>query len=423
MNIRYRRLVFSLLLVPVVLIGLEVSLRLIRPDSLSYYRNVKLLHVYNPDYRVGLAPDADLYIKHHRGLWEGRFTTNSLGYRGSPEPDLHRRHLACLGDSIVMGFGVSDDETFCSQLNGITLSNESYQAFNLGVDAFGSYGYLKRLEEASDATKLDLVLLFVSPNDFLMPESLRGAGVLPDDEADALRQNTGGSDFWFHVQFEATRVSYALMALKLAVEQLRIKRIETQQGFRDELTRMGLTEAGKSNSFFAYIRSVFYRFPKRECDHSAASQSQTVPAQCPAAKLPRSCKTRETPRESLAPLPEITQRSYQAMIDLSKRKGFALVPVMLPLELETLQCGMAGKYNAQFDYALRMAEFFRKRGVTVLDLRRYMPDLCHETVETKHGRRPPGIFDLIIPGDGHFTARGNRWVSRSLRTELERVYR
>src|SRR5262245_47548932 len=119
-----------------IAISTEVLLRLFDPSSLQYYRRLKLLHGYDERYFVNLTPGADFYLRHPAHLWEGRFTTNSLGYRGSPEPDASPKIL-CLGDSIVMGFGVSDEDTFCAGLDGALIGKTKYRSMNLGVDAFG----------------------------------------------------------------------------------------------------------------------------------------------------------------------------------------------------------------------------------------------------------------------------------------------
>ncbi len=421
--------------VPVaVLLTVEFALRLFQPPALQYYRNVKLLHVYHPTYLVGLPPSVSLYVKHHAGLWEGQFTTNSLGYRASPEPDRTRPQLACLGDSIVMGFGVSDADTFCSRLNEIEISGQRYQAMNLGVDSFGSLGSAQRLEESLAKLNLKLALFFPSPNDFEMPEELRALGEVPDDDKESLREANPGGQTLFRIQFEATRISYALHALKLAFEQLRIRRVETAAGIREELRAAGLMARpdGRREDPGAYFTGAFYRSPKppqcvngrpvrlRHADHGDPGTFRT--RYCPVPPLAGTvCLDREPDARSLKPLPTTTTSAYDRMIETTRARGVRLVVVLLPIENEVLQCTQNGKYSRNFDFALRVKAYFERRNVEVLDLRPYVMEMCGEPVPEARGLRPSRVEDYFIPMDGHFTVLGNRWAAEALRRELRRL--
>lgn len=152
-----RALVFFIL----VLVGTEILLNVLKSPSLQFYRDQKLLHRYNPVYYVDLATNKDIFIRHFAGKWEGRFRTNSLGMRGLEEPDSTKPQLACLGDSLVMGFGVSDEDTFCHQLNGIELKGGARQTLNLAVDAYGSLGALRRLQDMAPKLKNLKEVLFL----------------------------------------------------------------------------------------------------------------------------------------------------------------------------------------------------------------------------------------------------------------------
>ena len=416
------------------LLTVEIGLRLFQPPALQYYRNVKLLHAYNEDYLVGLPPNADIYIRHYAGLWEGRFTTNSLGYRASPEPDRSRPQLACLGDSIVMGFGVTDSDTFCHGLNGVSLGGQSYQAMNLGVDAFGSLGSAKRLAEAAPLLNLKIALFFPSPNDFEMPEPLRALGQLPDDEKDALREGDREGQLLFRLQFEATRISYALHALKLASEQLKIRRVETGRAISEELQASGITanDQGVRKSPLRYVSSAFYRgaaqpacrdgvpVAARAIDYG--DQAEWRSRYCPPPLWGGTRCSRSEPRaDLLKPLPESTRRAYRRMIETADRHHMRLIIVLLPIENEVLQCTQRGLYSRHFDFALRVKRFFEKERATVLDLRPYVPEMCGEPIREREGLRPSRVQDYFIPADGHFTIMGNRWAARSIRRELSRL--
>ncbi|MDH5655944.1 MAG: lipase [Spirochaetia bacterium] len=396
-------------------------LRLIDPSSLSYYRKIKLLHVYHPEYYVGLKPDTDMFIRHHSGLWEGRFTTNSMGFRASPEVNLERPHLACLGDSLVMGFGVSDHQTFCSLLNGIEINGESYQAFNLGVDAFGSLGYLNRLREVSEQMKLDTVLLFVSANDFNMVPELRAVGELSDDEKDEIRSKDPAYRTKFRLQFEATRLSYLLMALKLSYGHLQVKRIQFQNSIMEELKSSGLIKSDKKDAgLMHYLIHSFYRFPKE--NQCVINQTRPPALQCPW-EIPsgEKCYDMSAPEMNLPELPEITANAYEEMIQLSRKKGFRLIPVMFPVHASAMYCLMNDRQSPEYRFAFQMRNFFEKRGIQVMDLSPYVKKICNVDFDFPHkGTRPPQMWDILIQGDGHLTRAGNEWAAKALIYELKR---
>jgi hypothetical protein len=426
--------------------GLEISLRLFQPSSLDYYRKLKNLHVYHPDYLVGLDPGADYYLRHNNGLWEGRFKINELGYRGSVEPGVGEAVLGCLGDSLVMGFGVSDEDTFCRRLDGITLAGTRFRTQNLGVDAFGSQGYVARLDEAIDEKlpELKTVLLFISPNDFTLPQELRDRGIVSDDETDALREANPEFKQAFRLQFMITRYSFALHAASVARHQLRIRRASMQKNLRRELVESGILEyrpaidgaiPADHLGFRNYLERSFYRPPPPPlcAVDPGAPGAATDAADAPAISVRHACPTpvpsqvrceaRPPADADLEPLPEITRAAYERMIQKTRQAGVRLIVVFLPVQMETLHCELNGKYSRFFGHALRAEKYFRTRGVQTIDLRKYIPEMCGEELmhadgtPTKYSR----VTDYIIQGDGHLTVAGNRWAARGLERELKRL--
>lgn len=259
---RAAQIAWPLLVLVLVLCGAEAALRILKPATLQYYRDMKLLHRYHPDYQVALAPNADVYVKHHAGLWQGRFTTNSKGMRGTNEIDPGADYIACLGDSLVFALGVSDQDTFCKRLDGIEIRGKRYRTANFGVDAYGSLEYALRLEDmAASVPGLKKVLLFVSPNDFSMPPALEAQGILPDDvTAEKKRSN---QDFLtaFRIQFQLTEISYLLQAAKLAFEQQRVQIPANMADYKRELIRAGVVSpepgAGEPEGIRKYLGTVF----------------------------------------------------------------------------------------------------------------------------------------------------------------------
>ncbi|MCB1191977.1 MAG: lipase [Leptospiraceae bacterium] len=433
-----KKFVFFLLFLAFVLIGTELSLRFLKPKTLQYYRDVKILHGYHPEYGITLAPNVDIYVRHYADLWEGKFTTNSLGHRGTPEPVPNKPKIACLGDSIVMGFGVSDEDTFCRLLDGTVIKGEPRQSINLGVDAYGSMGSAKRLMEmAPKLPNLKEVLFFVSPNDFTIPESLREQGVLPDDETDALRENDKEFKRNFYIQFELTRISYLLQALKLAWEQLSLQLIGAFLSMQKELQLMGILhseEVGDANIFSYFVSSFFHPPPKSVCMNGQLQNTKAKPSPqnmsqedykamyCPE-PVPNSYKCEDSPPSSdkdLPPLPEITIRAYNLMIETAKKYNFELIIVFLPIQIEEIYCYTNGKYHPLGDYAIRAGAFFKKHSIRIIDILPYTKEMCGNKIKLPSGQEKySGIKDYSIPGDGHLTEIGNKWLTRALKRELE----
>ncbi|MCB1320485.1 MAG: lipase, partial [Leptospiraceae bacterium] len=360
---------------------LELSLRFFQPAALDYERNLKLLHVYHPEYLVGLEPHADYYIRHNQGLWEGHFTTNSLGYRGSREPVENVPQIGCLGDSLVMGFGVSDEDTFCNLLNGIKINGTTYQTQNLGVDAFGTRGYYYRLKEATERLPdLRIVLFFPSPNDFVIPESLRQRGILPDDEVDRNREQNPESFRQFKYSFQLTRYSVLLHSGRLAVAKLNVRRRTIWSDIWRDLYQIGLynPEDGpvlypqipvERRGLFPYLREAFYNPPPRpDCNASTGNGEQYVGCPDP---IPHNvtCLPNETTLSDLEPLPEYTRAYYDRMIAAARSANVRLVMVMMPVQNETLYCEMNGQYSPFFDFSRRAGAYFKRQNVPVLDMR------------------------------------------------------
>lgn len=408
----------------VALLGTEAALRLLKPATLQYYRDMKLLHRYHPEYQVALAPNADVYVKHHAGLWQGRFTTNSLGMRGTAEIDPESDYIACLGDSLVFALGVSDEATFCRRLDGAVIGGKKFKAANFCVDAYGSYEYALRLEDmAPSLPRLKKVLLFVSPNDYTVPPALEKQGVLPDDVITEKKRNNTEYLRAFRIQFQLTELSYLLQAAKLAFEQQRVQVPANLADYRRELVRAGLAEPGsdlpKPEGLKGYLGTVFYRFPPGpDCSgkQAAVTCPEPVPehVQCTDAKSVEILASRE--------LPPVTREAYDRMISYAREKKFELIPVILPMQIEEIHCNQHGLSHPLRHYALQAKRYFAARNIRVIDLLPETRQMCGETLTDEIGRKfSSRVRDYFIPGDGHLTIDGNAWASRSIQNSLERM--
>ncbi|RHX89664.1 LA_2490 family SGNH/GDSL-type esterase [Leptospira stimsonii] len=428
----------------IIFLGTEILLNVLQAPSLQYYRDQKVLHRYNPIYYVDLAPNRDIYIRHFAGKWEGRFRTNSLGMRGLEEPDPEKPKLACLGDSLVMGFGVGDEDTFCNQLNGIELKGGARQTMNLAVDAYGSLGALRRLKDMAPKLKnLKEVLFFVSANDFTIPEELRNKGMLSDDEVDEIRDQDPSFNRNFQIQFELSRASYTLQALKLALEQLKVQYAFTSSKLRSEWNSTGLSPGSTSDQTLSrYMKDSFFRTPpKEDCGSDSSSKRLekknvvvTIPTPettskeeykkqfCPE-PIPDyfTCQDREPSLDSLQELPKITRKAYDEMVEYTRSQGIRLVVVLMPIQVEEIFCRNRGKYHPLENYALRAASYFEKKGIPTLKLRKETSEMCGEVIYTPRGKKFSGIRDYFIPEDGHLTVPGNNWAKRAVVKQLKEL--
>ncbi|PKA25603.1 LA_2490 family SGNH/GDSL-type esterase [Leptospira meyeri] len=394
---------------PLALLSLELILRISNPPALRYYRDVKLLHAYHPEYGVTLEPNESRFVRHYADLWQGQFTTNSLGLRGKEEPIPKKPKLVCLGDSLVMGFGVSDEDTFCSRLGGLAENGLSFQSLNLGVDAYGSLGSYKRLKDMSGKIdNIHTVLFFISPNDFTMPNELRAQGILPDDENDALHENDPVWKKNFRIQFELTRISYLLQALKLAYEQTKVKFAQTKYIISADTNLL-------TSSPVVYLRETFIiPIKQQKCEEKDEFICPT-----PLQNLNVVCSDSPVDPDSLEPLPETTTRAYDLMINLSKEKGYKFVPVFLPMQIEEVYCRQVGKYNALGGYATRAKKYLESKGIQTLDILPYTDKMCGREFTQNGKTKKAGIQDYYIPGDGHLTKLGNLWAAESIADALK----
>lgn len=405
----FRRLGFLILFSLSSFLFLELFLNFANPPALRYYRDVKLLHAYHPEYGVTLAPNENRFVRHYADLWQGQFTTNSLGLRGKEEPNPNLPKLVCLGDSMVMGFGVSDEDTFCSLLNGIQIKGKTYQSLNFGVDAYGSLGSYKRLLDMSEKiSDIQEVLFFVSPNDFTMPEELRAQGILPDDESDALHENDLVWKKNFKTQFELTRVSFLIHALKLAYEQTKVKLLITKYSIQTDLSLLFEQPT-------RYFYDTFFVTTKKESCNSIESSFE-CPGPVPGLHI--TCTDKPDEPSSLPPLGETTTRAYDSMIALANKKGMRLTPVFLPMQIEEVYCRQLGKFNSLGNYATRAKLYFESKGVKTIDLLPSTDKMCGRSFVTKGIEKKAVIQDYYIPGDGHLTKIGNLWAKESIVKEL-----
>lgn len=148
----------------------EIGARIIFPAPPDPTRQPQLGYVYDPEIRYVYGPGDKGWID------DGFVTINSQGYRGRevqvPKPP-GRFRIVTIGDSLTMGWGVNDEETFTARLD--QLVHQASPPLNVDVANLGVGGYNTRqevtfLERNLSRLQPDLVLVGFYTND--VPDSL-----------------------------------------------------------------------------------------------------------------------------------------------------------------------------------------------------------------------------------------------------------
>lgn len=128
----------------------------------------------HPDSRIifELVPDMDVVF------CGARVTTNSRGFRGperSPEPDPGVVRIVAIGDSVLFGWGVGDDETWLAVLERRLSERPGgcrYETINTGVPGYNTVMEVSVLETKGLAFRPDIVLIDYVGNDLDLPNFL-----------------------------------------------------------------------------------------------------------------------------------------------------------------------------------------------------------------------------------------------------------
>ena len=97
------------------------------------------------------------------------FSTNAQGFRGRTDyapakpPGTYR--VIVLGDSVALGHGVEDDETFSAVAERELRTVRPVEVINMGVSGFGTAEELIQLDQIGWSYRPDLVVLTYFPND------------------------------------------------------------------------------------------------------------------------------------------------------------------------------------------------------------------------------------------------------------------
>ncbi|MEM7181914.1 MAG: hypothetical protein AAF518_13440, partial [Spirochaetota bacterium] len=378
-----------------VFFTIEFSLRILRPDALDFYFLQKQYHTFEPTYFVDLEANADVTVKHFRDFFTMRFTTNEMGFRGSPKVNNSLPQIACIGDSITMGFGVDDKETFCSRLDSYKDSQgQEYQSLNMGVDAYGPTAIAEKLEKFVDKLNIKLLYYLPSPGDDI------DDAIFQARREDRIKYNT------FKWQFLSTKHSYAMMGLRITQEQLVYRFRETFVWPYEKLLRSKKChlQADKNSCSDVYRWPGWKRYIQEEFTFTKGptlKELQTTSVGL-VGGIEKACKDKpDTSAKNVSP--KILQ-AIDRIRSITEKHGIRLVLLATPVEVETAYCAHLGKFHPYYDYILSLKKLLLAKDYEFLD----MNDYAKRMGVDKLGR--PNVRPYYIYGDGHYTKKGHDWI-------------
>ena len=168
----------------------EVAARMIFPAPPDRTRQPPVAYLYDPEIRYVLAPNQQGWID------DGLVTVNAQGFRSRtptalPKPN-GRFRIVTLGDSVAIGMGVADDETFSAQTERLLrqrFPGKDLDVVNLGVPGYDTRQEVGLLRRHVAELKPDLVLVGFYSND--VPDVLEG-DVTPSGTPIAAGQQRAG---------------------------------------------------------------------------------------------------------------------------------------------------------------------------------------------------------------------------------------
>lgn len=151
------------------LISLEAFTRVVLDDGKVYelemWKYARQIKVRDdrPDVGHRHRPDAEATLM---GV---AVRTNSFGFRGAEIPEkagVGVARIAFVGDSVTLGWGVAEQETFASQaLESLHRQGRKVDGFNLGVGNLNTSQELALFRDAGERMKPDIIVLSFSVND------------------------------------------------------------------------------------------------------------------------------------------------------------------------------------------------------------------------------------------------------------------
>ena len=183
----------------------------------------------------------ELYGWSHIPGARGRFTSygfdvqveiNAQGFRGpdiAPVKDTSKTRVLVVGDSLVWGFGVEQEEIFTSKM---AARCQNLEVINFGVSGYSTDQELLLFKEQGKSLEPDVVVLVVSGNDF--SDNLRSTMyvyyqkpvfLLEDDRLVLSNRPVPAPNIFIEAASSLARRSYLLTQLGRMIQRLDIGRI------------------------------------------------------------------------------------------------------------------------------------------------------------------------------------------------------
>ena len=195
----------------------ELAARALLPAPPDETRQPRIVYRYDPEIRYVLSPSQQGWID------DGWLTINSLGFRGrevvTPKPSGSFR-VVVIGDSVTMGWGVGDNETFSAQLEELLharFPGRPLDIVNMGVGGYDTRQEVTLLKRNVSRLQPDLVLVGFYSNDVpdalddkqtTAPGGTRIAASHP--EAGQLLRMNQSPPSWWNRQLRRSRITYAM---------------------------------------------------------------------------------------------------------------------------------------------------------------------------------------------------------------------
>jgi lysophospholipase L1-like esterase len=194
----------------------ELAARVFLPAPPDDAREPRIVYRYDPEIRYVLSPGQQGWID------DGWVSINSLGFRGheiaTPKPPGTFR-VVVIGDSVTMGWGVGDRETYSAQLEALlgAKSPQRTDVANMGVGGYDTRQEVVLLQRNVARLEPNLVLVGFYTND--VPDALDDkqasapAGtrlaVSRPETGQVLRMNGAPTSRWSRA-LRSSRLTYSL---------------------------------------------------------------------------------------------------------------------------------------------------------------------------------------------------------------------
>jgi len=191
----------------------ELAARVVFPAPPNPTRQPQIKYRVDSEIRYTPLPNQRGWID------DGFVTTNSLGFRGpeptSPKP-ANRFRVVAIGDSVTFGFGVNDEDTFCTQAEHLLrsrLPGVDLDVVNIAVPGYDTRQEVTLLARNVSRLEPNLVLVGLYSND--IPDSLedRSGGTTvatPRSGNDQTLQMNAAPTSWWDIQLRKSRAVYTV---------------------------------------------------------------------------------------------------------------------------------------------------------------------------------------------------------------------